>query len=181
MATELVLEGTDQAQHFLLPLQTFSPAPDEILDNLVDALRATLGHPELRGLAESTLDEVHRIQEAARRRLALQQRDMTAQRLDLLVYEIAYALHVDADRLRGRSRLQHIAFQRQIAIYLLRRVSCASFPQIAGAVGRDHSTAIHAFNLIARRVERDAAFKLYIARLESRLTAESNPPVRAAA
>jgi len=169
MATELVLEGTDQAQHFLLPLQTFSPAPDEILDNLVDALRATLGHPELRGLAESTLDEVHRIQEAARRRLALQQRDITAQRLDLLVNEIAYALHVDADRLRDRSRLQHIAFQRQISVFLTRRLTNASWPTIASAYGRDHSACIWANQAIERRMT-DPAFRTFIERLERRIS-----------
>jgi hypothetical protein len=41
-----------------------------------------------------------------------------------------------------------------------------SFPSIGEHFGRDHSTAIHAFNLIERRVNNDSAFRFSIEKIE---------------
>ena len=38
----------------------------------------------------------------------------------------------------------------------------SSFPGIGEAFGRDHSTVIHAHNLIARRIANDSAFRFSI-------------------
>jgi chromosomal replication initiator protein len=59
--------------------------------------------------------------------------------------------------LRGRNPLmaprrdQHTAFARQLAMYLCREVTHASFPIIGQFFGRDHSTVLHACKTITAR------------------------------
>ena len=56
-------------------------------------------------------------------------------------------------------------------MYLCRKLTESSFPAIGDAFGRDHSTVIHACNLIARRVGNDSAFRLTIEKVECELQA----------
>jgi chromosomal replication initiation ATPase DnaA len=149
-----------------------TPQPDDdILHSLIDALRATVAHPDasFQALAAATLNQVHEIQEAARRKLAAQRREITGKRLKILIDQIAVALRIDADRLRSHARQQHVAFKRQIAMFVVRRLTSASYPVVAAAFNRDHSTCIHACNLIERRLV-DPAFKLFITKLEAEVT-----------
>jgi Bacterial dnaA protein helix-turn-helix len=135
--------------------------PDAVLDTLVSALRASVAHPDqaVQALARTTLSEVRGIQAAARRRLAVR-------RPALLIEQIASALQIEADQLRSRARSQHLAFQRQLAMYLVRKISAVSFPVVAAAFGRDHSTVIHACQLIERRMAHDGGFRRFIEQLE---------------
>jgi chromosomal replication initiator protein len=77
--------------------------------------------------------------------------------------------HIRLADLKSKKRTQHIAFCRQVAMYLCRKLTGSSFPVIGEAFGRDHSTVIHAFNLIARRVASDSAFRLSIEKIEREL------------
>ena len=131
---------------------------------------------------QATLSEVRRIQEASRRRLAAQQAELTTKQLELLVQQIACALRVEADKLRSRARQQyHLACQRQIAMYLARTISTATFPTIATAFNRDHSTCIWACRLIERRMARDSAFRLFTERLEAQITGNGPATTQVAA
>ena len=51
-------------------------------------------------------------------------------------------------------------------MYLCRKITSNSFPSIGEHFGRDHSTVIHAFNLIERRVNNDSAFRFSIEKIE---------------
>ena len=51
-------------------------------------------------------------------------------------------------------------------MYLCRKITSNSFPSIGEQFGRDHSTVIHAFNLIERRVNNDAAFRSLLEKIE---------------
>jgi chromosomal replication initiation ATPase DnaA len=169
----LAVQDNRRPTHCLFPPNPDHPQPgDLVLDTLVGALRATVAHPDesVQMLAVTTLSEVRRIQRAARRKLLAQQRAIAARRLDLLVEQIAAALKVDSEKLKSRARQQHLTFKRQIAMFLARRLSHASFPAIATAFDRDHSTIHYAVNLIARRQVRDSAFRIYIAQLQNRIT-----------
>ena len=72
---------------------------------------------------------------------------------------VADVFHVRLADLKSKKRTQHIAFCRQVAMYVCRKLTNSSFPVIGAAFGRDHSTVIHAYNLIARRVNNDAPFR----------------------
>ena len=73
-----------------------------------------------------------------------------------------------ADRtLRSKKRTRNVALPRQVAMYLCRRYTEASFPVIGDRFGgRDHSTVIHANHVVERRLEEDAAFRASVERLE---------------
>jgi hypothetical protein len=128
--------------------------PNAVFDALVSALRATMAYPDqaVQVLARTILSEVRCIQETARRKLAARQAELNTKRLELLIEQIACALRVEADKLRSRARNQYLAFQRQIAMFTVRRLSRASFPTVAAAFRRDHSTCIWACQVMERRM-----------------------------
>ncbi len=82
---------------------------------------------------------------------------------------VADFFHIRLADLKSKRRTQHIAFCRQVAMYLCRKITESSFPTIGESFGRDHSTVIHAFNLIHRRVTSDSAFRFSIEKIEREL------------
>jgi len=82
---------------------------------------------------------------------------------------VADFFHIRLADLKSKRRTQHIAFCRQVAMYLCRKLTQCSFPTIGENFGRDHSTVIHAYNLIARRVSNDSAFRMSIEKIEREL------------
>jgi len=87
---------------------------------------------------------------------------------------VSDCFHVKLADLKSKKRTQHIAFCRQVAMYLARKLTDSSFPVIGGYFGRDHSTVIHAYNLIARRISNDSAFRMSIEKIERELKAIKN-------
>ncbi len=79
---------------------------------------------------------------------------------------VADFFHIRLADLKSKKRTQHIAFCRQVAMYLCRKLTESSFPMIGEGFGRDHSTVIHAHNLILRRVSSDSAFRMSIEKIE---------------
>jgi chromosomal replication initiator protein len=79
---------------------------------------------------------------------------------------VSDVFHIRLADLTSKRRTQRIAFCRQVAMYLCRKITGNSFPNIGEHFGRDHSTVIHAFNLIDRRVNNDSAFRFSIEKIE---------------
>jgi chromosomal replication initiator protein len=86
--------------------------------------------------------------------------------IDTIQKIVSGCLHVRLADLKSKKRTQHIAFCRQVAMYLCRKLTDSSFPNIGEQFGRDHSTVIHAYNLVARRVGNDSAFRQSIEKIE---------------
>ncbi len=75
--------------------------------------------------------------------------------------------HIRPTDLRSKKRTRTVALPRQVAMYLCRRYTNASFPVIGDRFGgRDHSTVIHAAQVIERRVRDDATFRATVERLQ---------------
>jgi len=89
--------------------------------------------------------------------------------IDGIQKTVADFFHIRLTDLKSKKRTQHIAFCRQVAMYLCRKLTDNSFPVIGEHFGRDHSTVIHAYNLIARRVGNDSAFRMSIEKIEREL------------
>lgn len=72
---------------------------------------------------------------------------------------IAERFGVSLGDLLGKRRTQNIAFARQLAMYLCRKLTRASYPEI-GAVfgGRDHVTVLHATRTVEVRMKEDPKF-----------------------
>jgi chromosomal replication initiator protein len=69
--------------------------------------------------------------------------------------------------LRSKKRTKSVALPRQVAMYLCRRHTGASFPVIGDRFGgRDHSTVIHAANTVERRMQEDTNFRATVERIE---------------
>jgi chromosomal replication initiator protein len=93
--------------------------------------------------------------------------------IDIIQQHVAESFHIRLIDLRSKKRTQHLAFCRQVAMYLCRKLTSSSFPAIGAGFGRDHSTVIHAYNLIARRVDNDGAFRVLMQKIERQL---KSPP-----
>src|SRR5579863_10442591 len=91
--------------------------------------------------------------------------------IDSIQKTVSDFFHIRLADLKSKKRTQHIAFCRQVAMYLCRKLTDNSFPAIGEAFGRDHSTVIHAYNLIARRISNDTAFRFSIEKIERELKA----------
>ena len=77
---------------------------------------------------------------------------------------------INVSVLTGKRRPTCIAFPRQIAMYLSRRLTECSLKDIGNAFGgRDHGTVIHANKLVASRMENDVRVRDIVLRLEEDL------------
>lgn len=82
----------------------------------------------------------------------------------------------------SRGRARHLALPRQIAMYLCRQYTNASFPTIGERFGgRDHTTALHAARVIESRLAEDPALREHLRRLQGILEGgpetQERPPV----
>jgi len=76
------------------------------------------------------------------------------------------------DDLLGKSREKRLAFPRQIIMYLLREELRCSYPMIGNELGgRDHTTAMHAYDKISRIIESDEKTRQEINLLKQRMYA----------
>jgi len=63
----------------------------------------------------------------------------------------------------GQSRKKELVVPRQIAMYLMRKEINASYPSIGQELGgRDHTTAMHAYNKIDRECQEDERIKQHV-------------------
>jgi chromosomal replication initiator protein len=73
---------------------------------------------------------------------------------------------IKSSDLRSKKRTRNITVPRQVAMYLCRRYSNASFPSIGERFGgRDHSTVIHATQVVEQRLKDDATFRATVERI----------------
>jgi hypothetical protein len=107
---------------------------------------------------------------------ALMQMRIAAQ-LATISDQISHDFHLDLDILQSRSREQRIDFARLLAMFLCRKITGASFESVGAHFRRDHSTVMHAFRVIEQRTQRDAAFRLFVGKLEQRIlgTVQATP------
>ncbi len=95
------------------------------------------------------------------------ERAVTIEPIQKLVCEF---FHVRPNELRSRKRPRSVVLPRQVAMYLCRHYTEASFPVIGDRFGgRDHSTVIHAARVVERRLRVDGAFRATIERLQRSL------------
>lgn len=84
--------------------------------------------------------------------------------------EVARYYKVTVEALREDRRHKALAHARQVAMYLSRRLTKSSFPEIAARFNKDHSTVIAAVRKVERLRESDVALKRELDELEARLS-----------
>lgn len=155
-----------------LPEDTLSPASTHLfskklrpdLDELVNALERAL-----RNVA-ALPHYVSPVVTLAHHTLAAFERVHASGRLATISTYVACNLGVSHEQLMSRARHQRIAFCRQVAVYVCRSVSGASFPALGAHFHRNHSTIHHAFKLIDKRVRTDVAFRREIEKIQRDLS-----------
>jgi chromosomal replication initiation ATPase DnaA len=163
----------EQAMHAELFESTdFRCSSHPLIDTLESALREVAALPAEAAPAIVSL---------AQRWLAALERIRAAGSLAHISQHVAREFRLYPDDLQGRSRAQRIAFARQVAIYICRKITAKSFPVIGEYFNRDHSTAVYAFHMIERRVHGDAAFRLFVEKLELQITGTAAAGTAAAA
>ncbi len=99
----------------------------------------------------------------------LREKDSTIS-IESIQKAICEFFHVRPTDLRSKKRTRTVAVPRQVAMYLCRRYTQASFPVIGDRFGgRDHSTVIHATQVVDQRIKQDPTFRATIERLERML------------
>ncbi len=84
-----------------------------------------------------------------------------------IVKTVASKLGVKVADIRSPKKNKNIAFARQIAMYMSRKLTASSFPDIGDKIGhRDHSTVIYACNKIEKLLETDVKYNSLIEEIE---------------
>lgn len=78
---------------------------------------------------------------------------------------------ITIEDLKGKKRSQNINYPRQVAIYLCRKLTSESFPQLGNYFGgRDHSTIISSYRKIEKDLEKNEQLKIVINDLKKQLS-----------
>ena len=92
--------------------------------------------------------------------------------LEAIQRRVAEYFELDVQELRGARRQRSIMHPRQIAMFLCRRLTEASLPEIGRAFGgRDHTTILHAVDKIEREITQDIHKKQVVEHLHELITA----------
>lgn len=76
--------------------------------------------------------------------------------IEHIIQAVAKQFGIEEERLLGKQRVREVALPRQVAMYLIRKETSASLPQIGKALGgRDHTTIMYGCEKITDRLETD--------------------------
>lgn len=90
--------------------------------------------------------------------------------VDLIQDVVANYYNLRVEDFKSKRRTKNVAFPRQIAMYLARKLTDLSLPKIGEEFGgRDHTTVIHAYEKITEDLEKDMALKDALAELEKKI------------
>lgn len=159
-----------------------------ILEAMAGQEGAAVGHEVLEYLAEHAPGDVRRLQAVLVGLLA--QGSLTRRPLDLglaaevlgslrqdlrrltpqkILAAVAIAHGLDPAALTGKSRKQAITRPRNLALYLCRRHTEATYAELGGLFHRDHSTVIYGVDQMERALAADPRLGQELAFLEQRL------------
>lgn len=87
-----------------------------------------------------------------------------------VIESVASFYNIDINDIVGKSRRKEIVRPRQIAMFLMREELKSSFPLIGQELGgKDHTTAMHAYQKVKREVENEEAARQEIDLIKQRL------------
>lgn len=99
---------------------------------------------------------------------------LTAERI---IAVVARQFGIEVDRLLSRERSKEVALPRQVAMYLLRKETAASLPQIGEALGgRDHTTVMYGCDKITNLMETDDVLRRQVLLVREKLFHEVGIP-----
>lgn len=85
---------------------------------------------------------------------------------------VASKKRLTRDDMRSPDRSRKRALPRQVAMYLAREMCGKSYPQIAAAFNRDHTTALHAFRKISKAASTNPELRAALAEYREAIIAQ---------
>ncbi|NEZ47854.1 chromosomal replication initiator protein DnaA [Clostridium niameyense] len=90
--------------------------------------------------------------------------------IEIIQEIVANYYNLKIEELKSARRTRNIAFPRQIAMYLSRKLTDMSLPKIGEEFGgRDHTTVIHAYEKISTNLKKDESLQNAIKELKKRI------------
>jgi len=87
--------------------------------------------------------------------------------IDQLKKVVSAECNIKVSEMISKRRTKNLSFPRHIAMYLCRKHTTASYPEIGSQFGgRDHSSVIHAANVVSTKLETDEELKSLVERIE---------------
>ena len=147
--------------------------PDEILENVSRRVQSNIRE------LEGALNRIIAFADLSGQALTLQVvemalADLLPQRQNVdpgkIMELVAHEWKTSVVALLGRDRSQKIAEPRQVAMYLMRKETNASLPQIGEVLGgRDHTTVMYAIQKIANQIETKAELRKRVISVKQQL------------
>jgi len=147
---------------------------DDVVDVIAKKIKKNIR--ELEGVLNKVLFYQEKKQEEVTAKIAEEIVEKTLRSLSKPVSEaqimaaISEYYSIQLPELMGRSRRKEVVEPRQIAMYLLRDILNLSYPYIGGKLGRDHTTAIHAYEKINHEVNKNSGLNQKIFQIKELLT-----------
>lgn len=144
--------------------------PDNVINFIAEQITTNIRELEgalIRVVAYSLLDEKSVSLDMARMIL----KDMVKQTIKIITIEmiqkqVADFFNLSVSDLKANRRNQKILYPRQIAMYLSRKLTNFSLPEIGKAFsGKDHTTVLHSFNKILHDLDKNVELKNTIEKL----------------
>ncbi len=91
---------------------------------------------------------------------------------EIIVHHICKYYNIDEDTIRGKSQNHEVANARQIAMYLIRRMTKMTLTDIGRAFGgKDHATVLYSLNKVEKQINTDPSFKETINEITANINA----------
>ena len=89
--------------------------------------------------------------------------------VEIIMNAVCKHYNIKLKDLKGTSRAKQFSVPRQISMYLIRRYANLGFREISQIFGKDHSTAVHAYQKIEVEIESDPELKRSVEMIREQL------------
>jgi chromosomal replication initiator protein len=148
--------------------------PDEILVFIAENIRSNIRRLEgalTRAISYAALTRQPLTIESLKHLLrdTLNQEKQDELSFDTIQRTVAEHFDVRLTDMSSKRRPRDVAVPRQVAMYLCRRLTRASLPEIANAFGKTHATVLHAYRAIDQRMDVDGELQQHVSRISQKL------------
>lgn len=153
------------------------PIPDDVINYIGEKIKANIR--ELEGALKRVVANAVLLKQKVTLDLTRTiLRDMVKEKeerlsADLILEEVAKYFNVRVSDIKGRRRTKQVVLPRQTAMYLIRKLTEHSLPEIGEVCGnRDHTTILHACERIEAGLKKDKRIKELIDGLMAQIKSE---------
>jgi chromosomal replication initiator protein len=148
--------------------------PDNLLVFIAENIRSNVRRLEgalVRAISYASLTRQPLTQDALKHLLrdSLSQEKQPDITFDSIQRAVAEHYDVRITDLSSKRRPRDVAVPRQVAMFLCRKMTRSSFPEIANAFGKTHATVLHACRAVSNRMDVDAELRDHVERISQKL------------